>query len=274
MTAATPGPSGPNIFSSFSDQHGSYRTRREAFAASMVGQAALLALIIYLTTVVIGPKPPLIGNLPDLKKLAIVFPGDDGGGGGHHEPLPASHGNPPPSSLMQLVPPTIHVPTEMPRLPAPQSIEAAPEVKLPQGGMIGDPLSAFTTPSDGPGGPGGHGHGCCGGDGDQTGPHVGTGRPGPYPAGTHGRSIPVAIYHPEPEFSEEARKQKQQGRVMLLLVVGEDGRTSDISVRQSLGMGLDEKAIDAVKRWRFRPATFDGQPVATQIEVEVDFHLY
>ena len=59
-----------------------------------------------------------------------------------------------------------------------------------------------------------------------------------------------------------------------MLVVGKDGHTYDIRVRQSLGMGLDEKAIEAVSRWRFRPATFNGQPVATQIEVDVDFRLY
>jgi len=65
-----------------------------------------------------------------------------------------------------------------------------------------------------------------------------------------------------------------QGVVVLLLVVGKDGRTYDIHVGQSLGMGLDEKAIEAVGRWRFRPATLNGKPVATQIAVEVDFHLY
>jgi len=58
------------------------------------------------------------------------------------------------------------------------------------------------------------------------------------------------------------------------LVVGKDGRPSSIRVRESLGMGLDERAIEAVTRWRFRAATLNGQPVATQIAVEVDFHLY
>jgi len=61
---------------------------------------------------------------------------------------------------------------------------------------------------------------------------------------------------------------------VLVLVVGKDGRPYHIHVRQSLGMGLDEKAIDAVKNWRFRPARFNGQPVATRIAVQVDFHLY
>ena len=86
--------------------------------------------------------------------------------------------------------------------------------------------------------------------------------------------MPEAIYSPEPSFSDEARKAKFQGIVMLMVVVGTDGRPYNIRVRQSLGMGLDEEAIAAVKNWRFRPATFHGQPIATQIAVQVDFHLY
>ena len=62
--------------------------------------------------------------------------------------------------------------------------------------------------------------------------------------------------------------------VLLLVVVGKDGHTYDIREAQSLGMGLDEKAMEAVNRWRFRPATKDGQPVSTQIAVQVDFRLY
>ena len=86
--------------------------------------------------------------------------------------------------------------------------------------------------------------------------------------------MPEAIYSPEPSFSDEARKAKFQGIVVLMLVVGKDGRPYNIRVRQSLGMGLDEKAIEAVTNWRFRPATVNGQPIATQIGVQVDFHLY
>jgi TonB family protein len=86
--------------------------------------------------------------------------------------------------------------------------------------------------------------------------------------------VPQPIYSPEPSFSDEARKAKFQGIVQLMVVVGSDGHVYNIRVRQSLGMGLDEKAIEAVKNWRFRPATLNGQPVSTQIAVQVDFHLY
>ena len=82
-----------------------------------------------------------------------------------------------------------------------------------------------------------------------------------------GVTVPQVIFNPEPSFSDEARKAKAQGIVMLLLVVGKDGRPNDVRVGQSLGMGLDEKAIEAVNHWRFRPATLNGQPVATQIAV-------
>jgi TonB family protein len=89
-----------------------------------------------------------------------------------------------------------------------------------------------------------------------------------------GISLPRVIYSPDPEYSKEAHEAKLQGTCVLSLIVGADGNTHDIKVVKSLGKGLDEKAIDAVKTWRFEPATKDGAPVATQIEIEVTFRLY
>jgi TonB family protein len=89
-----------------------------------------------------------------------------------------------------------------------------------------------------------------------------------------GVSPPRAIYMPDPEFSEEARKAKYQGTCTLSLIVLANGRPSDIHVVSSLGMGLDEKAIEAVKNWKFEPGMKDGRAVNTIIAVEVDFHLY
>jgi periplasmic protein TonB len=212
---------------------------------------------------------PLSGNV-----LPIIFSGHNGGGGGNHDPIPASHGNLPLASLNPLTPPTVTLPKEMPKLPVPEAVEVAPEIKLPQSGQVGDPMSKFTIPSNGHGGPGGMGDGCCNGVGDSTGPGAGEGPEGIYPTGTKGMTLPQAIFNPDPNFSDEARKSKTQGRVELMLVVGKDGRTYNIRVRQSLGMGLDEKAIEAVRTWRFKPATLNGAPVATQIAVDVDFHLY
>jgi TonB family protein len=87
-------------------------------------------------------------------------------------------------------------------------------------------------------------------------------------------SAPRAIFAPDPEYSEEARKAKYQGTVVLWMIVGPDGRPRDIRVARSVGMGLDEKALEAVRTWRFEPARKDGRPVAVQINVEVSFRLY
>lgn len=272
MTAAPPG---LNLFSILAGENDDLCRRRETVAGSLVGQAALLAVIIYLTTHVIS-GPGIVSPIP-VASPNQVFYGANGGGGGNREMLPASAGDFPPASLdAPIVPPTVIVPKELHKLMIDQSVEMAPDVKMPQSGQIGDPNSAFSQwLSNGKGGPSGIGDtGCCGGDGNSTGPHAGNGRPGIHPAGHGGVGIPVPIYSPEPTFSDEARKQKVQGIVRLMLVVGRDGRPYDIRVRQSLGMGLDERAIETLKTWRFRPATFDGKPVDTQIEVEVNFRLF
>jgi periplasmic protein TonB len=276
MTAATAGPSGPNLFSSLSvTQTGLFRKNPEALVLSLVGQALIIGLLIYFTTWMIEGPPDVIRHPAVVETLRVIFSGNNGGGGGNHDALSASHGNLPKASLEdQIVPPTVVVPKEMPRLPMPETVVVAPDVKLIEGGQIGDPLSKFSLRSDGPGGPGGIGPGCCDGVGPSTGPHFGTGPEGIYPAGSHGVTVPQVIYSPEPSFSDEARKSKTQGKVTLLLVVGKDGHPYNVRVRESLGMGLDEKAIEAVNRWRFRAATFNGQPVATQIAIEVEFHLY
>jgi TonB family protein len=85
---------------------------------------------------------------------------------------------------------------------------------------------------------------------------------------------PRVIKQIQPQYSKDARKKKIQGRVVVWLAVGTDGLPRDIRVQQSLGYGLDEEAIKAVKKWKFLPARMGGQPVCVTIAVEVDFHLY
>ena len=275
MTAATTGPSDSG-FSIFSREgYGLYRTRQEVLLLSMVGQAAVVGLLVYFISCV-APSDRLADGLrPLVKELPLVFSGHGGGGGGKLEKTPASHGALPRASLeQQLAAPTILVPKEMPRLAVESTVVVAPDVPLPHGGQSGDPMSPISRVlSAGPGGPGGFGEGCCGGVGPSEGPGVGSGPRGFRP-GMAGVTAPRLIYNPEPTFSDEARKSRTQGSVTLLLVVGVDGRTYDIRVQSSLGMGLDEKAIEAVRRWRFQPAMIKGQPVATQIAVEVHFRLY
>lgn len=84
---------------------------------------------------------------------------------------------------------------------------------------------------------------------------------------------PRATYSPPPEFSEQARKQKITGTVRLSLTVGLDGLAHDIKVEKGIGYGLDEKAVEAVSRWKFEPALKDGQPIEKEIKVEVSFNL-
>jgi periplasmic protein TonB len=274
MTSASPGP-GPSLFYFLTHESLLSRTRGETFALSLCGQAAVLAVIIYFTGCVIRYPPGPVNGSNNPAPLPLIFSGLNGGGGGHFDPLPASAGVPPRASLeMQIVPPNVIVLKQPSKLQVDQTVMMAPDIKFPPG-QIGNPSSEFTKAlSNGSGGPGGIGNnGCCGGDGSSSGPYVGNGPPGIVPLGK-GVTAPQVIFNPEPTFSDEARKSKTQGRVTLSLVVGKDGLPYDIRVRESLGMGLDEKAIEAVNRWRFRPATLNGQPVATRVDVEVDFHLY
>jgi periplasmic protein TonB len=274
MTAAS---QGPNLWSIFSESNEPlYRTRREPFLFSVLGQAAIFLIIMYLSRSIFVHPPHAVHPFSNVSDRLLIFAGHNGGGGGGLDALPASHGNLPRASLdAQIVPPAVIVAKEMPRLPVEPTVVVAPEIRFPQGRQLGDPASAIMGwLSSGSGGPDGIGTGCCGGVGRSHGPGVGPGPAGIYPAGRMGVTVPQAIYSPEPSFSEEARKAKAQGVVVLLLVVGTDGQPYNIRLGQSLGMGLDEKAVEAVSRWRFRPATLNGQPVATQIAVQVDFHLY
>jgi periplasmic protein TonB len=145
---------------------------------------------------------------------------------------------------------------------------------------LGDPMSRIPSgpPSNGTGSGGGIGAGSGGGVGTGEGPGVGPGRGGGFGGGVFsvggGVSAPKGIYTPDPEYSEEARKAKYQGVCVLWLIVDPNGHPRDIKVARSLGMGLDQKAIEAVRNWKFEPAKKDGQPVAVQINVEVNFRLY
>ncbi len=93
-----------------------------------------------------------------------------------------------------------------------------------------------------------------------------------YEAG-HGVKPPRAIYAPDPEYPETARRERQQGTVVISVVVGSDGSPRDIKVKRPFSPELDESAINTVKKWKFAPGTKDGEPVAVQIVVEISFRL-
>jgi len=279
MTLAIPGRTGSGLVSIFSSESNDLcPARREAFAFSLLGQAAVLAALVLLAGITVHYPPLTVSQVADASKnlLPVIFTGPSGGGGGGLDLVPASHGDLPKASLRdQLTPPTVIVPKEMPKLPVEPTLMIAPQINLAESKEYGDPLAKLSILlSNGPGGPGGIGTGCCNGVGASHGPGVGPGPGGIYIAGVKGVTAPRVIYNPEPGFSDEARKAKAQGRVVLLVVVGPDGHTHDLRVQSSLGMGLDKKALEAVRTWRFLPAMLNGQPVAAQIAVEVDFHLY
>ena len=202
-----------------------------------------------------------------------------GGGGGDRDKLNAPRGALPRASDRQFTPPVVVIRNSNPKLPMEPTVVLPPDIALPHTGPLGDPLANFLgPPSNGPGSGGGIGSGSGGGVGSGRGPGVGPGIGGGYGGGVYrvggGISAPRVLYAPDPEFSEEARKAKYQGTVVLWMVIGTDGRAKEIRVQRSLGMGLDEKAVTAVKGWRFEPAKKDGIPVAVQVNVEVNFHLY
>lgn len=91
-----------------------------------------------------------------------------------------------------------------------------------------------------------------------------------------GRGVkpPRLTYNLDPEFSDQARKLGYEGTCVMTLVVGTDGIPRDLKIARPLGLGLDDKALEAVRQWRFSPATKDGEPVAVLINAEVNFHLY
>jgi TonB family protein len=84
---------------------------------------------------------------------------------------------------------------------------------------------------------------------------------------------PAVIYRVDPEYSEEARKAKYSGAVELRVDVDASGRVTNAAVIHSLGLGLDEKAIEAAKQWRFRPAMKDGKPIDSQVLIDLNFRL-
>jgi len=272
----------------FGAGYGVYRTRSSSFVLSFLGQTLAIAAFLLSSRFLVGHRHEIrqqvIGLATDVSPYILrpsASRAGGGGGGGDRDKLQAAKGILPRFSREQLAPPAIVIRNENPKLPVEPTVVVPPEIHLPipRTGPLGDPLSSILgPPSNGPGTGGGIGSGSGGGVGSGHGPGVGPGWGGGIGGGVYhvggGITAPHLIYGPEPEFSEEARKAKYQGTVELEIVVGTDGRTHDIRVAQSLGMGLDEKAIEAIRQWKFEPSRKDGIPVAVLVDIEVDFHLY
>jgi periplasmic protein TonB len=206
-------------------------------------------------------------------------PAGGGGGGGDRDKMDASHGTAPRFAAEQLTPPLAVVRNEHPALPAEPTLIGPLDIVLPQSDRMGDPMAnILNPPSNGTGSGGGIGSGEGGGIGSGKGPGIGEGYGGGIGGGIYrvggGVSAPRPIYDPDPEYSEEARKAKFQGTVLLSAVIGPDGKPKDLRIMRSVGMGLDQKALDAVWKWRFAPGMRNEKPVSVLVSIEVSFRLY
>jgi periplasmic protein TonB len=266
--------------------------RSNGLAGSAVAHIIILGLILgvatfshpvvqqnkpHETVMLIAPSPDSY-TLPVAKKIV-----SGGGGGGDHDRIPAPKGILPKPALEQITPPAIIVRNEHPKLAVQPTVVVPPQVRvaethLPNLGNPRAPVIPSAPPSNGTGSGGGIGSGSGGGVGVGSGPGVGTGSGGGMGGGVYkvggGISAPQALSTPDPEYTEEARNAKTQGMCVLRLIVDDQGHPRDIRVVRGLGFGLDARAIDAVKQWRFQPAMKDGRAVSVQISVEVGFHLY
>ena len=255
---------------------GLYKNDPKSWGMSVAIQGAIVAvLLIGFTSTTVQKKikenlnlidPNIPNYIPPKKAVA-----QGGGGGGAREIKPVSKGAPPKSKAF-ITPPMIverrAVLTVDPSVDAPVVASTAP---------LGDMLGKLVNGSNGSGFGGGMGSGSGGGIGSGKGGGLGPGEGGGVGGGVFkvggGVSAPAVIYKVDPEYSEEARKAKYSGAVMLSIVVDAEGRAKDIHVVKSLGMGLDEKAMEAVEKWKFKPGMKGGEPVNVRAQIEVNFRL-
>lgn len=217
------------------------------------------------------PPPPKV--LPVAPKVG------GGGGGGAHQVIEPTRGNPPKVVAPKM---TVNAP-QMLRIDHPKmAAEPSEIVKMPENpaiqnlGLSNSPQIALA--SQGKGANSGFGSGLGGGLGMGHGIGAGPGGGGGYGGGLMsvggGVSAPQVVHSVDPEFTEQARQASFQGSVSIELIVDQQGNPQNIRVTRHLGMGLDEKAIEAVRQYKFRPAMYQGHPVAVQIIIDVAFHLH
>jgi periplasmic protein TonB len=272
------------------DIWGFYNYKKDGVLGSTGAHVVVLALIIGGTIWIrhipkVEAKPVATTKLVDPGDYLPLKPAKTqaggGGGGGDRDVLKASQGRLPKFSMQaQIVPPAAVIRNPNPKLTAEPTVMVPPDIKMAMTNMpnLGDPKSTATIPSNGTGsGSGigeGHGGGVGIGNGRGVGPGEGMGIGGGVFRPGMGASQPRPLYTPEPEFSEEARKAKYQGTCVVGFIVDTSGRPTHLHILTSLGMGLDEKALEKVATWRFEPAQKDGHPVPFEMAAEVDFHLY
>ena len=205
-------------------------------------------------------------NPPKAPPKATVM----GGGGGQRGPTPVTKGTPPKFVEHQIVPPA-PPPLQQPKIAIQPTVEVQKDVKMasnvPQIGVPNSPLVGMSMGN-------GSGTGLGSGNGSGIGPGSGGNIGGGLRRVGGGVSAPQVIYQVEPEFSEEARKAKVAGNVLVSLIVDANGRPQSVHVSRGIGMGLDEKAVEAVRQYKFKPAMEGGKPVPVRVDVEVNFQIF
>jgi protein TonB len=220
--------------------------------------------------------PPLFLDLPAEEEES-----GGGGGGGREEETPPSLGELPRAAEEQLVPPSPEPPANPDPILVAEPTVVAPQLADPQRvvdlGLLGSPEGIPGPPSAGPGTGGGIGDGTGTGVGEGDGPGVGEGEGGGTGGGIFnvggGVTMPVVVKEVQPQYSEEARKARFEGTVLLEAIVRKDGTVEIVRVVRGLGFGLDQNAIEALRQWEFRPALRNGEPVDVSLNVEVNFNL-
>ena len=260
-----------------------------AIGISTAVNLSIVAIAIWLgiKAVVSIVKPAVTATTVALTDFELKAPKDanaagGGGGGGSHDIVDPIKGKLPERAQNPLTPPMVPV-LENPKLPEPAAINVQANIQLPDNPSlpkIGVKSSAnVTVASNGQGGGAGMGSGYGGGLGSGTGNGYGPGYGGNAGGGLYridgGVSAPVPIFQPEAEFSDEARRAKYQGVCLITLIVDAQGNPQNPRVIRALGMGLDEKALEAVRKYKFKPAMKEGRtPVPVMITIEVNFRLY
>lgn len=249
-----------------------------------VGSSTILNGLVLTLLVIIGmraainqiPKPAP-GAPIDLSDFLVVAPATasgSGGTGGSNDAVAPIEGRNPEFEKMPRAPSMVPV-IQQPKLAVDPAINIAlpDDSSMPNIGVHNSPNVTLAT--NGPGLRAGIGTGPGGGIGPGSGPGYGPGTDdGAVYSPGHGIVPPVPIYAPEAEFSDEARRSKYQGVCLISIIVDAHGDPQNPRVVQRLGMGLDEKALDAIRRYKFRPGTKDGKPVPVLITIEVDFRMF
>ncbi len=250
--------------------------------ATAVGVHALVFLLIFWASTRVIKK--VIAAKPEVKTISfdtpppppppmkVALPKPMGGGGGAHDIAPVTQGRLPKFSPTPIVPPS-NPPKIEPKLTVDPAINVQTNLhmtnnNMPNLGMPNAPNVGVNSLGNGSGGGlgGGRGNGLGPGSGGNTGG-------GAYQIGGD-VSAPQIIYQPDAEFSEEARKAKFQGEVVVHLIVDATGRPTQVRVLRPVGMGLDEKAREAVLQYKFKPARKGGQPVPVELNVAVNFQIF